>query len=293
MSDKQEKTKKVTIDVIDTPRGAVPTAEAFKNIIEVWNETVKLVNENLKKLVSALTTIEDSITALNTNINSLIRKVDVLANFMADIKVDIEKANNTLKVEMEAIKKIAAGSVKDSKKTSYDLLKDILLNENLREPGELTKESDLIGRCLDSIKEGKISVSKARLNRFLKERIVILEKEPNFVLSLAKTLAEFNKSKAYFIDLNQLKPKCVDKIDQLIEQIVSYEKGLIITFLNSQKIIGLPKYLDNIANSVKAIEKLKRIIDEGELSDKVLIFQVDDIKKVDPLILQKIKKLDV
>ena len=147
--------------------------------------------------------------------------------------------------------------------------------------------------CLASIKSEEKRISKSNLSKMLKEKVVIIQKEPNYVLGIAKTLAKLKDFEAFYLDLKNLRETCVGKIDLIIDQIVSSEKKLIVVFLGSQKIIGLPSFLDDISNSVKTIEKLKKVIEEGKLQDKVLIFQVDDIEEIDPLILQKIKKLEV
>jgi len=86
----EKKEKVIVIDVIETPRGPVPSAESLKSLVEAWNEVLSTINENTSELVNMMKRIEDHILKLSISISKLVGKLDSFAQILSDLKVSMD-----------------------------------------------------------------------------------------------------------------------------------------------------------------------------------------------------------
>ncbi len=112
-----KKKKEVLIEVIETPRGAVPTAESIKSLVKAWNDILEIMNENLDKISQEFSKISKEIRELGI----LIRKLDTSLQLMSR--------------ELSSIK--------------------ILLRMSLQEKTEITKESERKKKKFDEKEKAK------------------------------------------------------------------------------------------------------------------------------------------
>ena len=283
----EEKMRKIVVDVIDTPRGLVPTAESIRNLIEALNESFQLINENLNKMASYLARIDQTVLNLSTKLSTTASKLDLLFTALADLKVSIENL-------YKKIDKIERNPREDALKTSdertYDLLKNILFQkEGIEEEGSHSSVNHF--RKIMKPIEFEGLDDKLAIRNFLKHVFLILETEPYGCLKAAKSIAVSSNWESYYIDLDKIVSKEMKGFHQFIKYIVDNEKRIVLAILNSHKVIGLPDFVVSVSESIKLIDYLTKI--NPEPGDKIILFQTDSIEKIDPVLLNKIRQVTV
>ncbi|MHA1589639.1 MAG: hypothetical protein ACTSVA_03420 [Candidatus Njordarchaeales archaeon] len=89
--------KKIIIEVIETPRGPVPTAESIKTLVEAWNEILTLINNNTSELCEKMKKVEKNLLNFSLSISSLSGKINALISVLNDLKMSINELRDYVK----------------------------------------------------------------------------------------------------------------------------------------------------------------------------------------------------
>jgi len=110
--------KDVIIDVIETPKGHVPTAESIKSLVEAWNDILSTMNSNLEKIIDMFSNITKKLEKMDITLSKFLSKLD---NFSKDI---IE-----IKLVLKSLEKIFFESKKKDSKNTEKIKPEKVLRE--------------------------------------------------------------------------------------------------------------------------------------------------------------------
>ena len=128
---KDEKKKKVIIEVIETPRGPVPSAESLKTLVNAWNSILESLNENLANISKMFSEILSNLNNLDLSMRKIITRLSDTISILNDIKVLIKNMGKKIEKLDSQIEKTLAES-KTKKEEAKKILRSLFEEDSTR-----------------------------------------------------------------------------------------------------------------------------------------------------------------
>ncbi len=294
-----DEVKRITIDVIDTPRGPVPSAESIKKIIESWNSVIETMNDNLVRLFNLLNKLNENVVKLTVSLNNVSSKTDLLMKSIAEIKITLSEIQNFISKQASIGNELTTmvhanrnnRSSKDSKKGSG--LKDLLFNKAPEREISIINlknliDQGLISRIVVKSKLRQTKKSKELIGLLKAHKVIGIRSSVQDILKHIKVLCSNLDFDCYLIDrIDEKKFNLYEDIFKAIKTDLEGEK-IILVLLNSDDLLSIAdKYVD--MPRIRLLNVINEIIEKPEGTSVYVIFHLRSEKNLDPLIAKKLR----
>jgi len=211
-------------------------------------------------------------------LNTLASKIDIISDYISETKVSISLILSKIQ-QLESQKTPTHSTEKtiDSKK----LLESILLSDNLQKKPKFENFRDIV-TPLKPLKS-EIKINKSVLKKLVSSSVLILISNPEKAIDILSIIASQKNAPAYYLDASKTNK---DKLRELLELSVKENLKFILLIEKAEQLIGKAKYIDNPAHSIEITNFIENVIKKRDYP--MIILQVDDLEKIDPIILKKL-----
>ena len=116
--------KEVLIEVINTPKGAVPTADSIKNLVALWNDILQTMNRNLEKIARMFSDISKMLDDMRILLKSIDSKIENISSRFAETKVFLKNIDHALKsLEISSVSDESGEKREEAKKVLREIFK--------------------------------------------------------------------------------------------------------------------------------------------------------------------------
>ncbi len=294
-----EEIKKITIDVIDTPRGPVPSAESIKKIIESWNSIIEIMNDNLVRLFNLLNKLNENVVKLTINVNNISSKTDLLMKSIAEIKVTLSEIQNSVNKPVSVgnehtTKTYTEQSDIPSKDSRRDhKLKELFLD---RESGtEITPfnlenfvDQGLISKLIVESKLRKTKKSKELIDYLKEYKIIGVSSRAQDLLRHIKVLCSNLDLDCYYIgEIDKEKIGLYESIFKAIKTSLR-EKNFLLVLLNSDDLLSLADKNVEISR-IRFLNVINELLERPGEMNAFVVFHLRSEGNLDPLIAKKLR----
>ena len=269
----KEDKKEVIIEVIDTPRGPVPSAESLKSLVNAWNEILLKMNKTFIRISDNLLRLNENISNILIGIKTLQNQIDIFSSRALEIKIGLNRLDSKLEDIICQLKQNFRYTVHEKEDFAQEI-KDVFGKES-----KISKKSRVgssnISDLLRRIKLEKASRMKIP-ERAQKAKVIIISGDEKRVLSFLKGLSIKIKKEPYFLDVDKIGSKHfeIDLIDILKAEI-------IVVVENAELFTGLPSIAKNTYYPL-AFSKLVKELKGNPQYPGVLILWTNAPEMIDP-----------